>query len=409
MRQKTCNTYQTILLVLGGCLLFALSLGIRMNYGILLHAYTEKAGLPYDKISLVIAIGELVYGITQPLFGMAAIKRSYGFVLRTGLLLLAAGFLFSAFLRSVPLLVVTLGVFLSAGTGAVCFGVVMGAISPFIPPSKAAAVSGIVNASSGIGSSLMSPLMESFMAALGLTRAMLALSIPAFALLPVVFWMQSVGRRQSTAPVRGPEESPPSFWQTLKSAARHRTYQYLMLGFATCGFHMSLIQNHLYSQIISYGIEQQTAAFAYTAFGLGTMAGALLCGLICSKLPLKNVLGSLYLFRVLIIAVFSFLLPKNIVSVVAFAVTLGLCGDATVTPTSEIISRKFGIGNMAFLFGIVFVCHQIGAFSSTWLAGMLLHFTGSYRLIWLIDLALCAFASLVSYRIRIADYEPSYK
>lgn len=132
-----------ILLVISGCLLFGLSLGIRMNYGILLNAYADYAGLHYDKISLVVAIGELVYGLTQPLFGMVAIKRSNAFVLKIGLLLLAAGFISSAFIRSALLLVMTLGVCLSAGTGAVCFGIVMGAISPFIPKSKAAAVSGL--------------------------------------------------------------------------------------------------------------------------------------------------------------------------------------------------------------------------------------------------------------------------
>lgn len=187
MNTQKYNTHAIIPLVIGACLLFGLSLGIRMNYGILLDAYVDHAGLPYDKISLVIAIGELVYGITQPLFGIVAIKRSNGFVLKIGLLLLAAGFIFSVFIRSVLLLTVTLGVFLSAGTGAVCFGIVMGAISPFIPTDKAAIVSGAVNASSGIGSSLMSPLMEGLVSALGLTRAMLALSLPAFILLPVVF------------------------------------------------------------------------------------------------------------------------------------------------------------------------------------------------------------------------------
>ena len=110
--QQKQNAPAIMPLVIGGCLLFGLSLGIRMNYGILLNAYADYAGLPYGKISLVVAIGELVYGLTQPLFGILAIC-------------------------------------LSAGTGAVCFGIVMGAITPFIPKSKAGRM-GIINASSGL-------------------------------------------------------------------------------------------------------------------------------------------------------------------------------------------------------------------------------------------------------------------
>ena len=401
MPPKKSSTLPVVLLVIGGCLLFGLSLGIRMNFGILLNSYADHAGLPYDKISLVVAIGELVYGLTQPLFGMVAIRRSNALVLKLGLCLLAAGFISSALIRSVLLLVMTLGICLSAGTGAVCFGIVMGAISPFIPKSKAAAVSGIVNASSGIGSSVMSPLMESLIAALGLTKAMLILSLPAFALLPVVFGISAANRHSVITRTSELGETQPSFLQILKAALPDRTYQFLMIGFTTCGFHMSLIQNHFYSQMISYGLDPRAASFAYALFGIGTMVGALCCGLICSKLPLKNVLGTLYLLRAGIIAVFFFLLPKNLAAVILFAVALGLCGDATVTPTSEIISRKFGAVNMAFLFGLVFVCHQIGAFFSTWLAGTLLHMTGSYLLIWLLDLGACTLATLVSYRIKI--------
>ena len=388
-KDDTSKRTSVILIAAIGCLLFGLSLGIRMNYGILLNAYAENAGLPYEGISLVVAVGELVYGISQPLFGMAAARRSNGFVLKAGLLLLAGGFLLSASARSVFLLTITLGILLSAGTGAVCFGIVMGAVSPFVSKSKAAAVSGIINASSGIGSSLMSPLTETLITTLGLTKAMLALSLPAFALFPAVCWLSAAERGQRNITAGKTAEKKPAFGRTLKAAVHDRTYRFLMIGFATCGFHMSLIQNHFYSQIISYGIDGQSAAAAYTAFGAGTMAGALLCGLLCSKLPLKNVLGSLYLLRVLLIAVFFFVLPKNMPSAVIFAVALGLCGDATVTPTSEIISRRFG-----------FVCHQIGAFASTYLAGILLYATGDYFLVWMINLCLCALATFVSYGIR---------
>ena len=80
-------------------------------------------------------------------------------------------------------------------------------------------------------------------------------------------------------------------------------------------------------------------------------------------------------------------------------------GDATVTPTSEIISRKFGAESMALLFGFVFVCHQVGSFFSTYLAGKFFQITGGYDLIWIVNLCLCALASFVSYRIRRNDYE----
>ena len=98
-----------------------------------------------------------------------------------------------------------------------------------------------------------------------------------------------------------------------------------------------------------------------------------------------------------------FAAPKNLFSMVMFTFVLGMTGDATVTPTSEIISSRFGARTMGFLFGITFVCHQTGAFISSWLGGVFIDNMGNYELIWMIDIVLCAFAALVSFRISFKD------
>ncbi|MDD6569202.1 MAG: hypothetical protein ACI3X3_08510 [Acidaminococcus sp.] len=95
-----------------------------------------------------------------------------------------------------------------------------------------------------------------------------------------------------------------------------------------------------------------------------------------------------------------FLLPKTLLFLTVFALLLGLTGDATVTPTSEIVSRKFGPAAMGFLFGITFVCHQVVAFVSSWLGGIFYTQTGSYMSLWLADALLCALAAGVSWSIK---------
>lgn len=370
-----------------------------MNYGILLNAYATQGGIPYDKISLVIAVGELVYGIAQPLLGILAMKKSNAFVLKIGLALLALGFLTSSVVRNGIVLIFTFGILLSGGTGAVCFGMIMGAVSPFIPKEKAAFASGIVNASNGVISSVMSPVMQSFLTGFGITKAMCLLSIPYFFVFPIAIFLGKIHRESK---VQAEKQSPAqsnNLSSIIKNTFCNKNYIFLCMGFFTCGFHMSLIQNHFFSQIISYGIDEKVAVVAYTVFGIATMAGDLLCGFLCSKVSLKNSLSLLYALRVIFVAFFVFLCPKNAATVLLFATLTGLTGDATVTPTSEIINRKFGAKKLAFLFGIVFVCHQIGAFASTALAGILVELTHSYATAWSADLFLCAFAAAVSFRI----------
>ena len=162
---------------------------------------------------------------------------------------------------------------------------------------------------------------------------------------------------------------------------------------------MVIIQTHLVPQMESLGVPGSTAAMLYTGFGLTTLLGSILSGFFCLRFPQPRVLGTLYGLRVVTVVLFMFLLPQNTLCLGLFTLLLGFTGDATVTPTSEIISRRFGPASRGFLFWLTFVCHQIGGFVSSWLGGILFTQTGSYQTIWLADAVLCAIASLASYSI----------
>ena len=48
----------------------------------------------------------------------------------------------------------------------------------------------------------------------------------------------------------------------------------------------------------------------------------------------------------------------------------------------------FGPAHFSFLFGIVFMSHQLGGFTGAWLGGRIYDATGSYDLMWIISIAL---------------------
>lgn len=373
--------------------------GIRSNFGIIVQALADRTGVSYADVSFAVAVGQLMYGATQPVFGIVALKKSNGFVLALGTLLMAAGLLLTTLAHSTVLLVFTVGLLFFTGTGAVCFGIIMGTISPVLGERRASAASGILNASSGIGASLLSPLMQALQASLGVGKLLMILSVPVFVLLPICLWMAKVS---SSASPHREDPGTTDILGTLKQALADPDYRKLLIGFGTCGFHMCIIQTHIYSQIVSYGIAESTASLAYTVFGLTGMAGSVLCGFLCQRLPIKNVLGSLYGIRAIVVAVFMLLLPKTVFTIFLFITVLGMTGDATVTPTSEIVSKRFGPESLGFLFGITFVGHQIGGFISSWLGGIFITQSGNYQTIWMLDIVLCAIAAAASYSIRKA-------
>ena len=119
-----------VLIALAACLLYGVSSGIRANYGILINSISQNSGVPYSSVSFILALAQLVYGVTQPLFGILAMKRSNGFVLLTGAALMAAGLAGIPFCHSMWPLLLLLGIVFPAGTGALSFGIIMGAIAP---------------------------------------------------------------------------------------------------------------------------------------------------------------------------------------------------------------------------------------------------------------------------------------
>jgi MFS family permease len=62
----------------------------------------------------------------------------------------------------------------------------------------------------------------------------------------------------------------------------------------------------------------------------------------------------------------------------------------------------FGTANMAMLFGIVMLAHQVGGFLGAYLGGKVFEATGSYDWVWYIDIVLAVGAALVHLPIREA-------
>lgn len=403
MIQKKNRILQYIIALVAGCLVFAIMQGIHDNYGIMLPGIVEHLGFDYASVSFVIAVGQILYGATQPLFGMLAIKKSNAFVMFVGIILMAAGLIVTPFCGEMWSLLIFFGILLPAGTGALCFGIVMGALAPIIGEKRAAVASGIVQASAGVGDAVMSPLLQHLTDGFGVTVSMPVFSIPILLMLPVVFWLgakkNKIDKSVSVQVEVNANAKKEKLSDILKSAFRDRTYWCLLIGFSTCGFHMSIIETHLFSQYVESGIPGTLASLTLTVYGIFTMLGAVITGFLGQKFRMKNILAGVYGIRILIALAFIFL-PKS--TPFAFIATgmLGLTGDSTVPPTTGIISNKVGVAKMAVVYGSIFIGHQLGAFASAWLGGILVSTALGYTALWIADLCLCTIAAVASFKIR---------
>lgn len=401
MKQESRN-YQDILrviiIVAAACLVHGVMQGVHDNYGIMMTGLLPVTGIGYAGISFCIGTGALIYGFAQPFLGMLALKKSNVFVILLGIVFTITGLIVTPLCRNFISLFIFFGLVLPFGTTGLCFGIVMGAITPVLGERRAAFVSGIVQASAGIGDALMSPGLETMISSFGIRRAMTVIAVPFLIMIPVALWIGKTNKTHAVSP-RDETLRSESLFSILKNAFHDRDYRLLVIGFSTCGFNMSIIESHLFSQYLSYGIPGRIASFSLTVYGIATMLGAVGVGVLGTKFRMKNVLGCVYAIRVCISLGFLFL-PKTIPFAFVATALLGMTGDATVPPTSGIISHKFGAERMAVLYGFTLIGHQIGAFASSNLGGILVTMGVGYAPLWGINMILAAIAAAASFAIR---------
>lgn len=395
--KKQANIFLCIILVAAACVIHGIMQGVHDNYGIMMNGLVGTSGISYSYISFCIGVGALVYGVAQPFLGMLALKKSNAFVIMVGIIFTVLGLVITPMCREPFTMLLFFGLILPFGTTGLCFGIVMGALTPVIGEKRSAIVSGIVQASAGVGDAFMSPALQTASDNFGIQTAMSVTAIPFLLMIPIVIWIRIVNKKNSKVSVQ--DRTKLSFFKMIKDAFKERDYILVIIGFATCGYNMSIIESHLYSQYISYGISNSVTSLTLTVYGIATMLGAVLSGYLGTKFKMKNVLGTLYAMRV-IISLGFLILPKSVSFAFAATTLLGICGDATVPPTSGIISKRFGAEKMAVLYGFALIGHQIGAFTSSFLGGIFVKNGMGYEPLWIVNLCLATIAAMASYMIK---------
>ena len=125
MKQGNTSLRSALFLGLIACLIYGLGAGLRASIGILLEPIADMTGLSYEEVSFSIAVMQIVFGASQPLFGLLAARWSNRFVLTSGVFFMVLSVLGIKLCTSYGMLIVTLGVLMGLGTGAIAFGLVL--------------------------------------------------------------------------------------------------------------------------------------------------------------------------------------------------------------------------------------------------------------------------------------------
>lgn len=377
---------------------FALTMGVRQTMGLFLSSLNTSTGLGLGSISLAFAFGQLWWGLTQPFAGAVADRIGTGRVIFIGVLLVALGTFITPLMTTTAGLIFAIGVLAAGGAGMAGPSVLMAATTRLVPLHKRGLATGVVNAGGSFGQFAMAPIAIGLMAAVGWASAMQWLAVLILVALPAVFVLKGNSNALAAqAAVKG--ASPLTARQAIGQAIGTPSYRYLSLGFLVCGFHVAFLATHLPGVVAACGLPPEIGGWALAMIGLFNIVGSLLMGWAVGRWRMKSLLALVYAARGLAVLVFL-LAPKTPAVMLIFAAVMGVTFLSTVPPTAGLVAKMFGPANMAMLFGIVMLAHQIGGFLGAFLGGYVFQATGSYDIVWYIDIGLAAGAALVNLPIR---------
>jgi MFS family permease len=386
------------LLILAASAILMITMGARLTTGLFLSPINTATGLGVASISFAMAIGQFMWGASQPVFGAVADKYGPGRVIVFGAVLLAGGLAATPFVTSQWGLMLTLGILSAAGAGAGSFSILIGATAQRLPAARRPFASGFINAGGSFGQFVFSPLLQAVIGAAGWAQAMLLMAGTTLLTIPLAWTMRGKPPADSTT---ASGAAPIALGQQVRQALRNPSYLCLHAGFFTCGFHIAFLVTHLPGEIALCGLPAGVAGTTLGLIGLFNIAGSLVVGALATRYRMKSLLVALYTARALLV-VFYLLAPKTALTFYLFAGMLGFTWLATVPPTAGLVGKLFGMRYLATLFGLTLLSHQIGGFFGAWLGGLSFVHFGDYRWMWYADIVLALGAALINLPIREA-------
>jgi MFS family permease len=393
-----------VLLAAGG--VFAVTMGARQSMGLFLSVINSTTGLGLASISLAFGVGQLCWGLTQPVAGLIADRYGAGRVLLLGLALVCLGTALVPLMTTTFGLIVAIGVLAAGGAGFAGPSVLLSATARLAPPEKRGIASGIVNAGGSFGQFIFVPIAQGITAVAGWAIAIQSMAAIVLLALPAAWVLRgSAAQAASAAAAAASATSAPakreSAREAIGRAMRDPSYLLLGTGFFVCGFHVAFIATHLPGVVAACQLPPAVGAWALAVVGLFNIVGSFSVGWAIGRWRMKSLLSLIYAARAIGVLVFLFA-PKTEAVVLIFAAFIGLTYLSTVPPTAGLVAKFFGTAHMATLFGFVMLSHQLGGFLGAWLGGKAFEWTGSYDWMWYADIVLAAGAALLNLPIREA-------
>ena len=402
-----------------GALFFSMFLGVgaRNGFGIFVETWEREFHASVATISIAAAVGWLVNGVSQVVFGRMVDRFGGRIVVTIGLIVMGLGTASIAAVGNVYALIALYGVVVSFASGALSGGPPSVVAARWFRKSRGRALSTLASGGS-VGGLVFVPFLTYLLIWTDWrTSWLIAGVIVLFLGAPVVYFVvrddpRDVGEspdgvRDRTGVGGAPGRTPDTPLEAKNWTAPFRTAPMwqLSLGYFVCGVTTGSISVHYVRWAVSEGITPTTAALAFGLLSGINAIGVILIGSLSDRVERRLLLGCVYLVRG---SAFLILLLPGQWALWGFALVGGASWLATVPLTTGLAADVYGLRHMGSLVGLINFAHQIGGALAVYLFGLVFDISGNYDPAIAASVICLAVAGIVSLTIRERRYSIRY-
>ncbi|MGB1147182.1 MAG: MFS transporter [Alphaproteobacteria bacterium] len=400
---STRNSLALIIVV--GCLMALISMGVRSSFGLFVAGAPEAIGVTSGDFGLALGWQNLLWGLMGAYAASLVDRFGPMWVLMAGAVMYGGGILGMLFVPGTAWTYFFMGVLVGGGVAATGFTIIAMSFSKLVSPEQRSWALGLGTAAASFGQFAIGVPAGIMLQQLGWDNALYVLAGLTFLIIPLSLVFAGIKGTASDTSAGAQSGSAAEVWAEIKMAFQHRGYVLLFFGFFVCGFHIAFIYIYLPKFLIDQGVQPQwlnglggIGAVALGLVGIFNIIGAYTAGILGQRSPKKYGLAFIYAARSVVMIVFI-ILPITPLSTLVFAAAMGLLWLSTVPLTQGIVAQVFGIRYMTTLYAIVFVSHQVGSFSATFLARWIENATGDLTWMWIAAIVMGVVAAMIHWPI----------
>lgn len=402
--------------IVAGVAFFAMlvAAGVRSAPSVMIVPMEHEFGWSRAAISLPISIGLLFYGLIGP-FSAGFLER-FGAraVTLVAMVLLIVGLGPTVWATRTWELIPLWGVFAGSGTGIIAM-ILAAHISSRWFVRRRGLVLGILSGSVAAGNLIFLPLLANITVDVGWRWAVVAICAVVLVAIPIVAILMrdrpsDIGALPYGAAPGHVEEAASRanpFTATFAALGEHmasRDFWLLSGSFFVCGFStIGLVNTHFIPACVDHGIPEATAAGILAFMGLFNLVGTTGAGWLSDRIDSRHLLFWFYVLRGVSLLFLPYAFGLSVWGLSLFGAFYGLDWIATVPPTVRLTANAFGARSTAMMFGWIMVCHQVGAATAAYGAGLMRTIEGDYVSSFLFAGALCFIAAFLVLRVGSAS------